>query len=111
MICVDGDAFLSDVYLRVQSRVRAATSVYLEKYHDKEIVAHALAVRHNARHATVRDVLGLDNPVSSTLCKAFNRFHLGVWRVLPDLSVTLLPTNGAVGIDTSGFDRSHASKY
>ena len=30
---------------------------------------------------------------------------------LLDLSVTLLPTNGVVGIDTSGFDRNHASKH
>ena len=28
-----------------------------------------------------------------------------------NLSVTLLPTNGVVGIDASGFDRSHASKH
>ncbi len=33
------------------------------------------------------------------------------WRVLLNLSVTLLPTNGVVGIDASGFDRSHASKH
>ena len=35
---------------------------------------------------------------------------MAVWRVLLNLSVTLLPTNGVVGIDASGFDRSHASK-
>jgi IS5 family transposase len=34
-----------------------------------------------------------------------------VWRVLLNLSVTLLPTNGVVGIDASGFARSHASKH
>ena len=33
------------------------------------------------------------------------------WRVLLDLSVTHLPTNGVVGVDPSGFDRSHASKH
>ena len=38
MICFDEDAFLSDVDMRVQSRVRAATSVRLKKYHDEEIV-------------------------------------------------------------------------
>ncbi len=47
----------------------------------------------------------------STLCKAFNRLSMAVWRVLLNLSVTLLPTNGVVGIDASGFDRSHASKH
>jgi len=46
-----------------------------------------------------------------TLCKAFNRLDMAVWRVLLDLSVTLLPTNGVGGIDASGFDRSHASKH
>lgn len=38
MTCVNEDAFLSNVDMRVQSRVRAAVSVYLEKYHDEEIV-------------------------------------------------------------------------
>lgn len=38
MICVDEDAFLSNVGMRVQSRVRAAASVTLEKYHDEEVV-------------------------------------------------------------------------
>jgi len=38
-------------------------------------------------------------------------FDMAVWRVLLNLSVTLLPTSGVVGIDASGFDRSHASKH
>ena len=50
-------------------------------------------------------------PPPSTLCKAFNRLDMMVRRVLLDLSVTLLPTNGIVGIDASGLDRSHASKH
>jgi IS5 family transposase len=36
---------------------------------------------------------------------------MAVWRVLLNLSVTLHPNNGVVGIDASGFDRSHASEY
>jgi IS5 family transposase len=36
---------------------------------------------------------------------------MAVWRVLLNLSITLLPTSGVVGIDASGFDRSHASKH
>jgi hypothetical protein len=36
---------------------------------------------------------------------------MAVWRVLLNLSITLLPTNGVVGIDASGFDRSHVSKH
>jgi len=50
-------------------------------------------------------------PPPSTLCKAFNRLDMAVWRVLLNLSVSLLPTNGVVGIDASGFDRSHGSKH
>jgi IS5 family transposase len=50
-------------------------------------------------------------PSPSTSCEAFNRLDMAVWRVLLNLSITLLPTNGVVGIDASGFDRSHASKH
>lgn len=60
----------------------------------------------------IRDAIGLTEiPAPSTLCKAFNRLDMAVWRVLLNLSVTPLPTNGMVGIDASGFDRSHASKH
>jgi IS5 family transposase len=60
----------------------------------------------------IRSAIGLEEiPSPSTLCKAFNRLDMAVWRVLLNLSVRLLPTNGAVGIDASGFDRSHASKH
>ncbi len=60
----------------------------------------------------VRRAINLDElPSPSTLCKVFNRLDMAVWRVLLNLSVTLLPTNGIVGIDASGFDRSHASKH
>jgi hypothetical protein len=47
----------------------------------------------------------------STLCKAFDRLDMVVWRVRLNLSVTLLPTNGVVGIDASGFGRSHTSEH
>jgi len=36
---------------------------------------------------------------------------MAVWRVILTLSVTLLPTSGIVGVDASGFDRSHTSKH
>jgi hypothetical protein len=36
---------------------------------------------------------------------------MAVWRVLLNLSVTLLSANGVVGIDASGFDRTHVSKH
>jgi IS5 family transposase len=57
-------------------------------------------------------VLGLaELSVASTLCKAFNRIDMAAWRVILTLSATLLRTSGVVGIDASGFDRSHASKH
>jgi len=60
----------------------------------------------------IRRVLGLaELPTPSTLCKAFNRLDMAVWRVILTLSATLLPTSGIVGVDASGFDRSHASKH
>ena len=50
-------------------------------------------------------------PSPSTLCKAFNRLGMAVWRVPLNLSIELPPTNGVVGIDASGFDRSHVLKH
>ena len=49
-------------------------------------------------------------PSPSTLCKAFNRLDMAVWRVLLNLSVTLLPTNGIVGIDASEFAASRRGR-
>jgi len=60
----------------------------------------------------IRKAINLDElPSPSTLCKAFNRLDMAVWRVLLNLSITLLPTSGVVGINASSFDRSHASKH
>ena len=60
----------------------------------------------------IRNAINLTElPAPSTLCKAFDRLDMAVWRVLLNLSVSLLPTNGIAGIDASGFDRSHASKH
>jgi len=60
----------------------------------------------------IRSAIDLEElPSPSTLCKAFNQLDMTVWRVLLNLLVTLLPTNGIVGIDASGFARSHASKH
>lgn len=60
----------------------------------------------------IRSAIDIEElPSPSTLCKAFNRLDMAVWRVLLNLSVALLPTNGVVGIDASGFDRNYASKH
>lgn len=36
---------------------------------------------------------------------------MAVWRVILTLSATLLSTNGVVGVNASGLDRSHVSKH
>ena len=88
----------------------------------QHIVLLCLKLRKNTTYRTlldeliemprIRKAINLDElPSPSTLCRAFNRLGMAVWRVLLNLSVTLLPTNGIVGIDASGFDRSHASKH
>lgn len=60
----------------------------------------------------IRDALGLDSiPAASTLCKAFNRLEMVVWRVLLNVSLAGLPLNGVTGIDASGFERAHASAH
>ncbi|MHC3381492.1 IS5 family transposase [Haloarcula sp. H-GB5] len=59
----------------------------------------------------IRNAINLDELPSLNVVQSLNRLDMAVWRVLLNLSVTLLPTNGIVGIDASGFDRSHASKH
>lgn len=60
----------------------------------------------------IRKALGLDAiPVPSTLCKAFDRLEMAVWRVLLNVSLADLPLNGVTGIDASGFERAHASAH
>ncbi|WP_342746482.1 transposase [Natrinema ejinorense] len=60
----------------------------------------------------IRNAINLTElPAPSTLCRAFDRLDLAVWRVLLDLSVSLLPTTGVAGIGALGFDRSWASKH
>jgi len=60
----------------------------------------------------IRDALYLDSiPTPSTLCKAFDRLEMAVWRVLLNVSLTDLPLSGVTGIDASGFERAHASTH
>lgn len=60
----------------------------------------------------IRDALGLDSiPAPSTLCRAFDRLEMAVWRVLLNVSLSDLPLNGVTGIDASGFERAHASAH
>lgn len=46
-------------------------------------------------------------PAPSTLCKAFDRLKMAVWRVLLNVSFNDLPLNAVAGIDASGFERAH----
>jgi len=107
---------------------RRAIARYSSKFSKRRYTLHqhivllCLKIRKNTTYRTlldeliemprIRSAIDLEElPSPSTLCKAFNRLNMAVWRVLLNLSVTLLPTNGVVGIDASGFDRSHASKH
>jgi IS5 family transposase len=107
---------------------RRSVARYSSKFSKRRYTLHqhvvllCLKVRKNTTYRTlldeliemprIRSAIELEElPSPSTLCKAFNRLDMAVWRALLNLSVTLLPTNGVVGIDASGFDRSHASKH
>ncbi len=107
---------------------RRAVARYSSKFSKRRYTLHqhvvllCLKVRKNTTYRTlldeliemprIRKAIYLDElPSPSTLCKAFNRLDMAVWRVLLNLSITLLPTNGVVGVDASGFDRCHASKH
>jgi IS5 family transposase len=60
----------------------------------------------------IRGALNLDSiPAPSTLCKAFDRLQMAVWRVLLNVSLADLPLNGITGIDASGFARAHTSAH
>ncbi len=105
-----------------------AVSRYSLKYSKQRYTLHqhavllCLKVRKNTTYRTlldeliemprIRSAINLTElPAPLTLCKAFDRLDMAVWRVLLNLSVALLPTNGVAGINASGFDRIHASKY
>ncbi len=60
----------------------------------------------------IREAIDLDSiPAPSTLCKAFDRLEMAVWRVLLNVSLADLPLNGVIGIDASGFERAHVSTH
>lgn len=60
----------------------------------------------------VRDALDLEEvPHPTTLVKAFERLEAELWRVFLSASAELLEKNGVVGVDASGFERSHASRH
>ena len=54
----------------------------------------------------IRNALELESiPAPSTLCKAFDRLEMAVWRVLLNITLADLPLNGITEIDGSGSSR------
>jgi IS5 family transposase len=111
------------IHLAQRSVSRYSSKFSKQRYTlHQHIVLHCLKVRKDTTYRTlldefieiprIRNAIGLTEiPDLSTLCKAFHRLDIAVWRVLLNLSISLLPNTGIVGIDASGFDRNHASKH
>ncbi|MBS1264044.1 MAG: hypothetical protein MAG715_01243 [Methanonatronarchaeales archaeon] len=60
----------------------------------------------------VRKNIGLNRvPDPSTLCRVFNKIATQVWRAILAMTLKKLDTSGTVAIDSTGFDRSHASRH
>ena len=101
---------------------RRAVARYSSKFSKRRYTLHQhIVLRKNTTYRMlldeliemprIRKAINLaELPSPSTLCKAFNRLDMAVWRVLLNLSVTLLPTNGIVGIDASGFAASRRAR-
>jgi IS5 family transposase len=116
--------FVEEAFQLAQRAVARYSSKFSKQRYTlhQHIVLLCLKVRKDTTYRTlldeliemprIREAINLTElPAPSTLCKAFDRLDMAVWRVLLSLSVSLLPTNGVAGIDASGFDRSHASKH
>ena len=116
--------FVEQAYQLAPQAVARYSSKFSKRWYTlhQHIALLCLKVRKNTTYRTlldeliemprIRSAIDLEElPSPSALCKAFNRLDMAVWRVLLNLSITPLPTNGVVGIDASGFDRSHASKH
>jgi IS5 family transposase len=60
----------------------------------------------------IRGALDLDSiPAPSTLCKAFDRLEMAIWRVLLNVSLADFLLDGVTAIDASGFERAHESAH
>jgi IS5 family transposase len=116
--------FVEEAFQLAQRTVARYSSKFSKQRYTlhQHIVLLCLKVRKDTTYRTlldeliemprIRSAINLTElPSPSTLCKAFDRLDMAVWRVLLNLSVSLLPTNGVAGIDASGFDRNHASKH
>ncbi len=107
---------------------RRAVTRYFSKFSKQRDILHqhivllCLKIRKNTTYRTlldeliemprIRSVLNLEELSSpSTLCKAFNRLDILFCGFFSITESHFLPATGVVGIDASGFDRSHASKH
>ncbi|AXR76280.1 IS5 family transposase [Natrarchaeobaculum sulfurireducens] len=64
--------------------------------------------------AEIREVVELDRddlPDYTTIYKSFDRLKMWVWRALLRLSAQQHPQSGHVALDSTFFDRGHASAY
>ncbi|MFC6769919.1 transposase, partial [Natrinema soli] len=62
----------------------------------------------------LREILELDLndvPDYSTIYKSFDRFDMTVWRALLRISAEQHPQSGHVALDSTFFERGHASQY
>ena len=62
----------------------------------------------------IREVLDLDRgdvPEYTTIYKSFDRLKMWVWRALLRLSAQQHPQSGHVALDSTFFERGHASQY
>ena len=62
----------------------------------------------------LREILELDLddvPDFATIYESFDRFNMTVWRALLRVSAEQLPTSGHVALDSTFFERGHASSY
>ena len=67
-----------------------------------------------ACYSELRQILELDLddvPDYSTIYKSFDRFKMWVWRALLRVSAQQHPQSGRVALDSTFFDRGHASAY
>ena len=102
--------FVEEAFQLAQRAVARYSSKFSKQRYTlhQHIVLLCLKVRKDTTYRTlldeliemprIRDAINLaELPAASTLCKAFNRLDMTVWRVLLNLSVSLLPTNGIAG--------------
>lgn len=60
----------------------------------------------------IRNAIGLEEvPHPSTVCRAFDRLQARIWRNLLEDTTRLLELNGVVSVDSSGEERSQASRH